>query len=128
MFIEFWDRIEQRMDRLEQRMDKLEQRMDRLEQRMDAMHTEMLERFESVLDRLNDLEKRVGVIGANVEALQIQVFDLRGDVQRIEKRMTDVESSIYEVTTRVSGLGDDMRQRFRVVTDRLAAVEQRLAA
>ena len=88
----------------------------------------MLERFQSVLDRLDALERRVGQLSSGLGELRLQFVNLHSDFGKLVVRLDGVDASIYELTMRVNGLGDDMRQRFRLVTDRLYAVEQRLAA
>ena len=89
--------MEARLDRLEVRIAQLETRMGSLETRMSQMDTRM-----SQLDtRMNQLEAR------------------HGD---IEARLSAIERELTHINTRLDTLSDDMRQRFRVLTDRVAAL------
>jgi hypothetical protein len=78
--------------------------------RLEALRVEMAERFESVLNRLDLVERQVA---RTVKEVQ----EIRVDLQRLDALQKSVNS-----------LSDDMRQRFRVVSERLVAVEKRLAA
>ena len=122
------DRLETRMDALEARMGGLEGRMGGLEGRMGSMHVEMLERFQSVNDRLDAMEHRVQTMSVGFDDVRGQLAATRADVEKIVHRLDRMDTTIYEQTMKLNSVPDEMRQRFRGVTDRLAGVEQRLAA
>ncbi len=141
------DALEGRMDALEGRMDALEGRMDRLERRVDAMDLKFEEKFIGVYERLASLrlaqeqfERRilarldamVAQIAANREAieglredgvrLREEIAGLRAGVARVEERVNAVEANLLGLNDRVDDLSEDMRQRFRVVNDRLSSL------
>jgi len=122
------DALGSRMDRLEQRVDALGSRMDRLEQRVDALsgtvdalggrmdrlELEMRERFISVDDQLRAAR-------ASDALLLERLAEVRDQSARQGERLDRVETGIADMNMRVDSLADDMRQRFRLVNERLGS-------
>jgi septal ring factor EnvC (AmiA/AmiB activator) len=106
---------------LEGKFSSLEARLEHLEASMQSLRVEMNERFQSVNDRLDALEQRTVAIAEGFQ-------ETRAELSKVVQRLDRVDTSIYELHQKLNGVGDDMRQRFRGVTERLAAVEQRLVA
>jgi chaperonin cofactor prefoldin len=67
-------------------------------------------------------------VTGQVAALSAELTDLKSGVERLDRRLTSLEQQGLETSTRLDGLHADMRQRFRLLNDRVAAVENRLAA
>lgn len=139
--------FDRRMDALERRVDALERRIESLERRVDAMDLKFEEKFIGVYERLasarlaqEQFERRVldrldtmaQEIAANREAinglreddarLREDLAALRDGVARLDERVSVVEVSLLGLNDRLDGLSEDMRQRFRTVNDRLAAL------
>jgi archaellum component FlaC len=93
------------------RFTSLDYRVRNVEERLDRVTAELVNRMDVLERTMND---RFGHLQSGVEGLRADVDRLAGDVGRLSGR--------------VDVLGDDMRQRFRGVTDRIAAIEDRLAA
>jgi predicted nuclease with TOPRIM domain len=131
----------------DRRMDALEGRMDALERRVDAMDLKFEEKFIGVYERLASarlaqerFERRVldrldamaQEIAANRDAihglreddarLREDLAALRDGIARLDERVSGVEVSLLGLNDRLDGLSEDMRQRFRTVNDRLAAL------
>ena len=111
---------------------EVNERFERVDERFDRMD----ERFLSVLDRLDLLEKRVGTLeqridanAATLEGMRVELSGLAATVHTREgRRELDVlRADTYKLQMSINTLSDDMRQRFRVMSERLAAVEKRLA-
>jgi chaperonin cofactor prefoldin len=49
-------------------------------------------------------------------------------LDRMDRRLEDLEKQILGVHTRVDDLSGDMRQRFRVLNDQVGGIERRLVA
>jgi len=86
-----------------------------------ALRVEMNERFESVHDQLRTLTLRAQMVEGRLD-------DGLFIVKRLDERMAAVEKSVLDLAARVDHVGDDIRQRFRVVTERLTSIEKRDAA
>jgi chromosome segregation ATPase len=80
----------------------------------DDLRTEMRERFESVDEQLRTLTRRVEHTDDNV--------------LRVQQDLAIVKGGVVELHGRVDALGDDMRQRFRGVNERLGNLEKRNVA
>lgn len=113
-----FDAMQAQMDA---RFDAVDARFAAVDARFDAMSIEWNERFQGVLDRLDLLERRTDKVVAIVEELRTDVASLKNEIYKLDAGLDRLQKS-------VNGLGDDMRQRFRGVNERLSAVEKRLAA
>jgi len=141
-----FDAIEARFDTLESKVDAqqlqiatLENAVARLEYAVSAqqddnvsiraelksLRIEMQERFISIDEQLRTLTLRVQQFEANTDRNLAAVND---HVTHLGERMKSVETGVVGVHGRMDTLGDDMRQRFREVNDRLRGIEQRTAA
>jgi hypothetical protein len=57
-----------------------------------------------------------------VEALEDRVGRVEVRMDRIEARMDRLESELLNLNVRVDGFGEDVRQRFRVLNERIAKI------
>ena len=103
--------------RLERRQEALEQRIEALEQRMDAMELRFDERFQSLGERFATMELRIEQFEVRVTG-RLDSLDAR--TKQLEVRTGSIEQNLLNLNTRMDVLSDDMRQRFRVLNDRLA--------
>jgi chromosome segregation ATPase len=116
--------LEARMTQLEARMTQQEARQDRLERRLDALEAQVREGFLGVNDRfqamalaIEQFERRVQ---SSITAMQHDITKLKLQVDSLIERTDRLEDAVLHQTERLNGLGEDMRQRFRVVNERLA--------
>jgi hypothetical protein len=123
MFLALTDQI----GRLEQRM---EARMDALERRGAAMHVEMTEKFIAVDARFRTLELRMEQFEARVlgrldgvdhrlEAVELALVGVQTRTASVEQRLDALEDHLLATNVRLDDLAEELRQRFRVVNDRL---------
>ncbi|HUF50906.1 MAG TPA: hypothetical protein VMN60_08745 [Longimicrobiales bacterium] len=132
---------EERADRLErviqasrlemrERFAAHEERADRLERDIEASRLEIRERLQSVDEQFRTLNARTDRFETRVEAaLHIMTAELEGVKQHAQSiaagigdltnRMKGVELGLDHLNGRVDTLADDMRQRFRLVHERL---------
>jgi uncharacterized coiled-coil protein SlyX len=100
--------------------------------RLDALGAEMREGFIAVNERFRTLEQRIDQFEARVNgqlgALNAELAGVKRGVAQIERRVTNLEDQSVATNARLDGLHLDMRQRFRVLTDRVGAIENLLAA
>ena len=94
-----------------------------------SIRFEMGERFQSVLDRLDLVENRVdkGVVAlqdvhVEVGKLKLEVGNIKLEVGNLKLEVLKLDGRFDQMQMSVNGLGDDMRQRFRAVNDRLSAL------
>ena len=123
-----FDQMDERFAQMDERFDQIDERFDRLDASITTLRVEIGEKFQSVYDRLDALDDRVERLAAASDEVRHQLVLLRTDVDKLVIRLDRVDANVYGVTTRINGLGDDMRQRFRLVNERLTTLEQRLAA
>ncbi len=122
-FLSMSERFTNLETRLEQLRGQFATSLGDLDARVGVLGGELNERLDRVaaahdpalLDRLRE---RVTLIADRVDHLATSV------VPRLEK----VELALNALGTRVDDISDDMRQRFRVVSDHLAEIDRRLAA
>ncbi len=99
---------------LEQIINGIDAGFAHVNQRMDvgfdALHTEMRDGFRSVDERLMSLERDVNSLWTESKNHTAAILSLTGRVASLERR--------------VDTMSDDMRQRFRLVIERIAALEQ----
>jgi len=118
---------------------RLTRRLDSVDARLDALRAEMVERFESVDQRFRALElrmtlfenkvtDRLDVITAEMELLKGKVAALDANLARLHTRLDPLEAALGSWAAGIAALGEDVKQRFRVVNERLTGIEQRLAA
>jgi chromosome segregation ATPase len=123
------DRLEERVGKLEERVGALEERVLRLEQHFDRFELRSEERFESVFDYFRVLDRRLDNIEASLVDVRAQMATLTARVDGAERRvalmadrMHAIEKGYESLDARLALFADDVRQRFRVVNDRLAAL------
>ena len=117
--------VEDRLTRLESRVGVLDDRADSHEQAIASLRLEMRERFISTDEQLRTMTIRMQHFEARVEdslaTISRDVAAVREDVSHLTVRMKNVEIGIGDLNSRVDTLADDMRQRFRIVQERLGA-------
>jgi len=122
-----------------ERLDSLARQVGSLAGGLEALRVEMVERFESVDQRFRTLElrmtlhenkviERLELVAAEIELLKGHVASLDANFARLHTRLDPLEAAVSSWAATTAALADDMRQRFRAVNDRLAGIEQRLAA
>ena len=57
-----------------------------------------------------------------------QVAAVDASLARLNGRLDHLEAAVSNWAASTGGLGEDVNQRFRLVNERLAGIEQRLAA
>jgi len=133
---------------------RLTRRLDAVDARLDTLRGEIAERFESVDQRFRTPELRMTLfenrhaarneqvaaelavirtaidtgIRGELEVLKKQVASLDASLVRLNGRLDLLEAAVSSWAGGMAGLGEDVKQRFRVMNDRLAGIEQRLAA
>lgn len=121
----YFELIQGQFELMQRQFDDLRTEMRagfaRIDARFEKADLEWNERFQSVLDRLDMLEKRVD---KNIQV----VGEIRSEIDTLKTAIYKLDNNVDEVHMSVNGLSDDMRQRFRALNDRVAAVEKRLAA
>jgi len=97
-----------------------------------ALRTEMNERFLTVDGHIRTLGLRMQLFESRVDseliAIRQHVAQLDGRVERLDERMKVMETTLVGFSGRLETFGEDMHQRFRVVSERLATMEKRNAA
>ncbi|MGQ0560304.1 MAG: hypothetical protein ACT443_00355 [Gemmatimonadota bacterium] len=123
----------------EARMDALESRMDKLESQLSALRIEVTEKLMGIGERFRSFGLQFGALEARVaqeltenrhkvELLMKSVEQLQDRQSDTGKRLNEFSIVVGTMTERIDTLADDMRQRFRLVNDRLAGIEQRNVA
>src|SRR5688500_17757050 len=119
-------RVNARLSSLEDRMSSLEDRMSAVEDGQARMRTEMNERFISLEDQFRTLSLKTELFETRIEStlavLSGELVAVKDQGWQLNARMKNIEVGIGDLNGRVDHLGDEMRQRFRLVNERLAAV------
>ncbi|MGH7460766.1 MAG: hypothetical protein ACREMA_07025, partial [Longimicrobiales bacterium] len=107
----------------------LEHRLGTLEETSAAFMVRTEELFLSVFDRFKVMEGRFDHIDAVLVDMRAQLTTLNARVDGAERRvghvadrMEKLEKRYESIDGRLGVFADDVRQRFRVVNDRLAAL------
>ena len=95
----------------------------RVDQRFAALQTEMRDGFRSVDERLASLERDVAALWNESRAHSAAVTGLSERVTGISERVAALTERVGGLEKRVDSMSDEMRQRFRTVIERLAALE-----
>jgi len=112
---------------------------DRVTTDLAALEHRLLESIANLTERVVALEGRFDELAAGQQATRASLDALREHVRMVAQQSASLEANVLgrldrleqELTglsRRVDGLSDDMRQRFRVVNDRLGDIDRRLAA
>jgi chromosome segregation ATPase len=88
----------------------------KVDQRFDALQTEMRDGFRSVDERLCSLERDVNALWTESRRHTTEIAGLSGQIAVLTQRVGKLEK-------RLDTMSDDMRQRFRTVIERIAALE-----
>jgi hypothetical protein len=67
-------------------------------------------------------------IRGELELLKKQVTALNANVATVTVRLEPLEDGVSSWAASTAALGEDVKQRFRVVNERLTEIERRLAA
>jgi septal ring factor EnvC (AmiA/AmiB activator) len=67
-------------------------------------------------------------VSDQLAALTAELAGVKRGVAQLERRVTNLENQSVATNARLDSLHVDMRQRFRVLTDRVGAIETLLAA
>lgn len=118
-------RWNERFDRLEHRVDTLDnrtaERFDRLEKRVEGMDVKFTEKFISIDESFRTLHLRIEHFEKRTLQTTVEIRDdvatLSRRVNSLDSRVGGLEDSMVQLNERVDRLGDDMRQRFKVVND-----------
>ncbi len=147
-----FDALEQRLDALEGRVGRLEisvaerfqsvdEQLRALQGRADNLETvlkmELVQVEYRIVEFRAEADERFVRLEKGMQALALD--ELRERVSLVVEhlnhlgggvfgRLDAVEKQLLALTGQVNGLADDMRQRFRVVNDRLGEIDRRLAA
>lgn len=117
------------LQQLESKVDLLAIDVARLENVLKAevgsLRQEMRERFEIVHDRIVALEKGQEDLRIGISKVREQVNEL---TVQLSTRIERLEAQGRETNVKLIDLKEEVQQRFRMVTDRLSALEQRIAA
>ncbi|MEX0892315.1 MAG: hypothetical protein WEB88_09100, partial [Gemmatimonadota bacterium] len=123
------DAIDARFQAVDERFDAIDARFQAVDERFDAIDTRLLsieERFIGVDDQFRTLTIRMEFFEQRVDhrlhRLTNEMTLLRELTEQIDTRTRGTEIGVGDLNARVDTLAEDMRQRFRVVNDRLAAV------
>ncbi|MEJ2678027.1 MAG: hypothetical protein P8174_03005, partial [Gemmatimonadota bacterium] len=101
---------------------KFEDRFLGVHERLDSERAAR-EQFERrVTDRLDAMARDMADLRQSVARLDARIDGLHEDFTRLNARVTELEKGVTGVNARLDGLSDDMRQRFRVVNERLSSL------
>lgn len=93
-----------------------------------TLREEIRNQYEAVTDRLKRLEQAYTGMNFEIVRLGKELATVRHAIEDIRGLMLRLETQAIESHVRVSQFRDDMQQRFKVVNERLAAMERLLAA
>lgn len=114
--------MDQKIGALDEKIDALRAEfLSEIHGEIGFLRTEMGERFQSVDEQVRTLTLRAQRVETAVDASRKEVGQLSHNIGR-------VETALIELNGRIDQLGDDMRQRFRGVNERLVVIEKRSAA
>lgn len=127
------ERFDRRMDALEGRMAALEARLDAMDAKFEEKFLGVYERLDSeraareqferrVTDRLDAMGREIADLRQVVVRLEGRIEGLREGVAHLEVRVTELEKGTVRANARLDALSDDMRQRFRLVNERLSSL------
>jgi septal ring factor EnvC (AmiA/AmiB activator) len=112
-----------RLDRQGNRLDAMSARMDTLEASVSELRAEIRERFTDVAEQFRTSAQRQELFEERVTG---ELAGVRRDVVALHEVVTEhgsrlqrLETGVLDVNTRLDELAADMRQRFRLVHERL---------
>lgn len=101
-------------------------------EQVDARFQQIDERFDQIDARFERLTGRVEAVGLAIGLLNEKVDGMdrtmSARLSRVDEQISRVDTNVIGMKARVDGLSDDMRQRFRVLLDRLTGIERKRAA
>ena len=107
--------IDARFDAIERRLSSIDEQFLSVNERFATMQLSIDQLTARVVSEVTDLRNEIA-------RLSIRVDHLTEKVDRISGRLDRVDSGLLHFNERFDGLSSDMRQRFRIVNDRLAAL------
>ena len=114
-------RMVERFIGVDERLSTLDKRMGQLEVRVGPFE----ERFKHLEGGLTNLQGGLTNLQVGLTALR---SELKQELATIQNRLAALEASSTQLNARVDLLANDTRQRFRMLIERVAAIETRLAA
>lgn len=111
-------RLDARFEAIDRRFEAIDRRFEAIDRRFDTMHKEMVERFMAVDERFATMNLGIDHLCSRIEGMETAVTALID-------RMDRVEAHQIALRGRLDGISEDIRQRFRVVNDRLAELALR---
>lgn len=88
-----FDSIDRRLDKMDERFDGIDKRLDKMDERFDGIEN----RLDKIEHRLDILEYKQNVTARKLDDLQLDVQNLRRDVQRDIHRLNDTTETIVEI-------------------------------
>jgi methyl-accepting chemotaxis protein len=115
-----FDAIEARFDAIEARFEAIEDRIATMDERFSTLALRV-EHFENrVMAAVRDVRDQVAILAERIDVLEARVGAVAGQVEEMNTRIEALEAGTLALSGRLDGVGEDMRQRFRIVNDRLA--------
>jgi septal ring factor EnvC (AmiA/AmiB activator) len=88
------------------------------------MHLEFSERFIAMDERFRSMELRIeqfeGRVMDRLDRVETEVQAVRAALGRTDQRVAALEKQVLGLNTRLDTMADDMRQRFRVLNERVS--------
>src|SRR5690606_37139361 len=94
------------------------------ERRTDALRQEMLAGFQRIDDLFIDIDARLNTIGQRLTRLEVRVGQLEHDLAQLNSRLSAVQTELGALAGRLDEMDSGMRQRFRVLTERVGDLER----
>ena len=123
-----------------------EPQLDRLEQRLAEFESSVLRNFDAVRNDIADaraeissvrllvreqfenIHDRLAILAGDTRVVRSELVELRKQVAKLADEFAVLNGAWKDTNLRIVDLREDMQQQFRVVNERLSALEQRLAA
>jgi len=68
---------------------------------------------------VREVRDQVAVLAERIDLLEARVGAVAGQVEELNTRVEALEAGTLAISGRLDGVAEDIRQRFRVVNDRL---------
>ena len=97
-----------------------------------TFRSEFQEKYENLSDRLRLVESRLAALALEQsrirQTLEHGLNEVRAETEQVRLKIEAIEAATLDNSLRIIQLRDDIQQRFRIVSERLTAVEKQLAA
>jgi chromosome segregation ATPase len=112
--------IDDHLAGMEARIVAIDDRFATMEERFSTLVLGV-EQFENrVLAEVREIRDGVAMLAGRIDLLEARVIAVAGQVEELNARVERLEACTLALSGRLDGVAEDMRQRFRVVNDRLA--------